>query len=275
MGTGTSRLDLEDTVSATTMPSILASGGDQAYDATTSAAALVVGGGNCANPTPGPFPTPTRVPGTFTPGPSPSVTPLLRNTITFEPSTIPVNQDSVVTLSTMAESPGIANFSITVELGDGVGYVSCSTELPTFCLPPSPTVNFGNLAGKPNIGAFTIGQLTVHPTGPAGKTALSFANIEALYASSNRLTVTIQNCAVTTFAGTPPPSPAPCATPTPAPTATPSSSPTPTPTPTPATLPHTGGASAPRGSTWPAGVALLGGVIVLAAAFVMGRRRLG
>jgi hypothetical protein len=294
VGTGTSRLDFEDTPGDTTLPQVYFNGGDggELYGVTKSPAALVVGGGSCANPTPGPFPTPTRVPGPLTPGPSPSVTPLLRNTITFEPNTIPVNQDSAVTLSATAESPGIANFSITVGLGDGVGYVSCSTQTAATCFfEQNKLVEFGNPADKPHIGAFTIGQLTVHPTGPAGKTALSFADVVAQDASSNSLTVTIENCIVTTFAGTPTPtptgtlpphetpaptptsSPAPC--PTPAPGHPPTVAPSPAPVLKPAALPRGGGAPAPRGSTWPAGVALLGGVIVLATAFVVGRRRLG
>jgi hypothetical protein len=173
VGTGTSRLDFEDTPLDTTLPRVW-SGGNELYGVTKSPAALVVVGGSCANPTPSPFPTPTRVPGTFTPGPSPSVTPLLRNTITFEPSTIPVNQDSVITLSATAESPGIANFAITVKLGDGVGYVSCSTQTAATCFAHDPFVDFGNATDKSHIGAFTIGQLTVHPTGPAGKTSAQF-----------------------------------------------------------------------------------------------------
>jgi hypothetical protein len=196
--------------------------------------------------------------------------------MTLKPATIPLNQDATITVEATADGPGIAYFVVDVALGPGVTYIACSGDTNcAFIAGGPPHVDFANTAGKPHVGSFIVGELTVRATGAEGSTALEIQQIIAQDHNGHDLTaaLTVGNSTVTAVSQTPTPTPSPTPTPTPASTPTPSSSPTPMLTP--AELPHTGGGPVPHGSTWPAGAALLAGAIALSAAFLLGRRRNG
>lgn len=258
VGDGVSRLDLTDAFERSTMPTIYAPGVQ--YDATTSSATVAVGNGSCAGQTPGPFPFPTTLP-----GPSPTVTG--HYTLTLEPATIPLNEDSVVTVKAFADSPGIAYLSIDIDLHN-VQVVSCTSDVICRHEGAIP-LEFFDGTGHARVGDFTVGQVTVHPSGPAG-TALEFESIGINNPDGADLTgsLTIINGKVTAIGGPPTPTSTPGATPSQ--TSTPATS-APTPTVTPASLPHGGGPPVAGSASWPI-AALLAGTVALGAAFVLAWR---